>query len=108
MQSLFSSGILKNPPRLLLNYGGPLDIAKVGSGHCDAMFEIHKGFKPRDLAAGLHIAEAGGAFSAVIGGGVIEYSSNRDERRRFIVAATQPLLEEMQSILSAHPMEDGD
>jgi fructose-1,6-bisphosphatase/inositol monophosphatase family enzyme len=43
---------------LVLDYGGMLDIAKVGSGQCDAMIEATSGIVAREYIGGVHIATA--------------------------------------------------
>ena len=54
--------------RLVLDYGGVLDIAKVGSGQCDAMVEVLKGMVAREYVAGVHIARTAGAIATTPSG----------------------------------------
>jgi len=77
--------------RLLINYGGLLDIAKVGSGQCDAMIEVLNGMVAREYVAGVHIAQAAGAVSSTLDGEPIPTLLQRDARSTFIVAATPEL-----------------
>ncbi|MEU4494191.1 inositol monophosphatase family protein [Streptomyces sp. NPDC023998] len=84
--------ICETPPGLTLNYGGPLDIAKVGAGQCDLMLELQKGFSPRDYVAGLHFAQVAGAIAMQPGGAPVPYTSEEGRRVKFIVAANEHLL----------------
>jgi fructose-1,6-bisphosphatase/inositol monophosphatase family enzyme len=84
--------ICRTPPRLTLNYGGPLDLAKVGSGQCDLALELHKGFPPRDYIPGLHFARTAGAVAAQPDGSPVPYLTGPDDRMRFIVAGNRDLL----------------
>lgn len=77
--------------RMLRNYGGLVDIAKVGAGQCDAMVEALKGFVAREYVAGIHIAEAAGAVATTLDGGPIPVLLDRSARCRFVVAATPQL-----------------
>jgi fructose-1,6-bisphosphatase/inositol monophosphatase family enzyme len=84
---------------LLLNYGGLVEIARVGSGHCDAYIEIAKGFPAREYAAGLHIARSAGAVASDLRGNPVPISLNRETRVKFIVAATPELHFELLNTL---------
>lgn len=77
--------------RLVLNYGGLLDIAKVGAGQCDAMIEVINGMVAREYVAGLHIAQAAGATTSTLAGDPIPILLDRDARSTFVVAATPQL-----------------
>jgi fructose-1,6-bisphosphatase/inositol monophosphatase family enzyme len=77
--------------RLVLNYGGMLDIAKVGSGQCDAMVEVLKGMVAREYIAGVHIAQTAGAIATTLSGDPIPVLLNRDARSKFVVAGTRQL-----------------
>ncbi len=90
-----TQALLHGTSALLLNYGGPLDIAKVGSGQCDAVVELGKGFPPRDLVPGLHVAMAAGAVACDEHGKPLGIEIERDARQRFVVAASQQLLDEI-------------
>lgn len=79
--------------KLVLDYGGMLDIAKVGSGQCDAMIEATNGMVAREYIGGVHIATAAGAASSTITGAPIPTLLDRDARSDFIVAATPALHE---------------
>jgi fructose-1,6-bisphosphatase/inositol monophosphatase family enzyme len=87
--------------RMLRNYGGLVDIAKVGAGQCDAMVEVLKGFVAREYVAGLHIAEAAGAVASTLDGGPVPVHLDRSERCKFIVAATPELHHELIQILAS-------
>lgn len=88
---------------MVLNYGGPLDVAKVGSGQCDVMLEFSKGFAPRDLLAGLHFAQCAGAKAAGLDGTPLKYQVDRESRTRFVVAGSAPLLDEVLGLLLPSP-----
>jgi fructose-1,6-bisphosphatase/inositol monophosphatase family enzyme len=87
--------VIEGSAALLLNYGGPLDVAKVGSGQCDAVVELSKGFPPRDLVPGLHFATTAGAVVSDERGKPVELSFEKEDRQKFVVAANQQLLEEI-------------
>jgi fructose-1,6-bisphosphatase/inositol monophosphatase family enzyme len=89
--------------RMLRNYGGLVDIAKVGSGQCDAMVEALKGFVAREYVAGIHIAAAAGAFATTLDGSNIPVLLDRSARCRFVVAGTASLHEEILRLLAARP-----
>lgn len=95
--------ILHTPSSLLLNYGGPLDIAKVGSGQCEAVVESIKGFPPRDLIPGLHIATCAGAVATDLEGNPLSLSFDRDSRATFIVAANAALSEQLLAAVAVAP-----
>ncbi len=82
-------------PKLFLNYGGGLDIAKVGSGQCDAVAEFVRGFKAWDYVAGLHFARSAGAVASTLDGREVPISTSRDARIKFVVAGTPELLVEL-------------
>ncbi len=84
---------------MLRNYGGLVDIAKVGAGQCDAMVEALKGFVAREYVAGVHIAEAAGAVATTLDGEPIPVLLDRSARRRFVVAATPELHDELRRLL---------
>lgn len=77
--------------RLVLDYGGMLDIAKVGSGQCDAMIEVLHGMVAREYVSGLHIAQAAGASSSDLQGKPIPIFLDREAHTTFVVAATPQL-----------------
>jgi fructose-1,6-bisphosphatase/inositol monophosphatase family enzyme len=81
--------------KLVLNYGGMLDIAKVGSGQCDAMVEVLKGMVAREYVPGIHIAETAGAVATTLTGDPVPVLLNRDARSRFVVAGTRALHTEL-------------
>lgn len=83
--------------KLVLNYGGLLDIAKVGAGQCDAMIEVLSGMVAREYIAGLHIAQASGATTSTLTGDPIPVLLDRDARSTFVVAATPQLHAELLS-----------
>lgn len=80
---------------LTLNYGGLLDIAKVGSGQCDAMIEVLSGMVSREYVAGLHIAQTAGAVATTATGRPVPIPLDRDTRSTFVVAATTQLHAEL-------------
>lgn len=81
--------------RLVLNYGGMLDIAKVGAGQCDAMIEVLNGMVAREYVSGIHIAQAAGAATSDLQGEPIPILLDRDARSTFVVAATPQLHAEL-------------
>jgi fructose-1,6-bisphosphatase/inositol monophosphatase family enzyme len=83
--------------KLVMNYGGLLDIAKVGAGQCDAMIEVLNGMVAREYIAGVHIAQAAGATASTLDGRAIPLPLplERDARSTFVVAATPQLHEEL-------------
>ncbi len=81
--------------KLVLNYGGLLDIAKVGTGQCDAMIEVLNGMVAREYIAGVHIAQAAGATTSTLTGDPIPILLDRDARSTFVVAATPQLHAEL-------------
>lgn len=87
--------------KLLLNYGGLLDIAKVGAGQCDAMVEVLKGMVAREYIAGVHIAATAGATATTLSGDPVPVLLERDARSKFVVAATPQLHEELLRLFSA-------
>ena len=86
---------------LVLNYGGLLDIAKVGSGQCDAMIEVLKGFVAREYVAGVHIAQAAGAIATTLDGSPIPIHVDRNAVSKFVVAATRELHSVMLRLFSS-------
>jgi fructose-1,6-bisphosphatase/inositol monophosphatase family enzyme len=86
--------------KLVLNYGGMLDIAKVGSGQCDAMVEVLKGMVAREYIAGIHIAEAAGAVATTLSGDPVPVLFDRDARSKFVVAGTPQLHNEILTMFS--------
>lgn len=84
--------------KLVRNYGGLVDIAKVGAGQCDAMVEVLKGFVAREYVAGIHIAEAAGAVATTLDGQPVPVHLERDARSKFLVAATRELHSELLEI----------
>jgi fructose-1,6-bisphosphatase/inositol monophosphatase family enzyme len=86
---------------MLRNYGGLVDIAKVGAGQCDAMVEVLKGFVAREYVAGIHIAEAAGAVVSTLEGEPVPILLDRSDRCRFVVAATPELHHDLLELFSA-------
>lgn len=84
---------------LWLNYGGPLDIARIATGQVDLFVESDKGFAARDLFPGLHIATSSGAVAASLDGGEFRFRGDTSAKWRFVVAATQELLDEALRLL---------
>ena len=92
---------------MVRNYGGLVDIAKVGSGQSDAMVEVLKGFVAREYVAGVHIATAAGAIASTLDGRPIPVLLERSDRCKFIVAATPQLHEELLRLLSVEAGDSG-
>jgi fructose-1,6-bisphosphatase/inositol monophosphatase family enzyme len=90
-----SRSLLESDAALFLNYGGPLDIAKVGTGQCDGVAESVEGFAPRDLVPGWHIATCAGAVSCKLDGSPLRIDVGEDSRTKFLVAANNELLVQM-------------
>lgn len=88
--------------RMLRNYGGLVDIAKVGAGQCDAMVEALKGFVAREYVAGVHIAETAGAVATTLDGARIPVLLDRSARCRFVVAGTAELHAELCGLINQH------
>lgn len=84
--------------KLVLNYGGMLDIAKVGSGQCDAVVEVLKGMVAREYIAGVHIAQAAGAVASTLTGAPIPVLLERNARSKLVVAGTSALHAELLEI----------
>jgi fructose-1,6-bisphosphatase/inositol monophosphatase family enzyme len=87
---------------MLRNYGGLVDIAKVGSGQCDAMVEALKGFVAREYVAGVHIATAAGAVATTLDGMSVPVLLDRSARCRFVVAGTLELHDELCRLIDQH------
>ena len=85
---------------LLLNYGGPFNIAQVGSGEVDAFIEYEKGFKCIELAAGAHIAKVAGAIVTDIHGNEIKIHPDLQHRTTLIAACTLELHSKLKRILN--------
>jgi fructose-1,6-bisphosphatase/inositol monophosphatase family enzyme len=92
--------VLVSDAMLVLNYGGPLDLAKVGSGQCDGMIEATKGFPPRDFVAGYHIASCAGAVSCSLEGYPLKIDVEEEARTKFLIAGNETLLKEMLLVLA--------
>ncbi len=91
LQALCKLGVDWTAFGLLLNYGGLLEMARVGSGQCDAYIEVVKGFPAREYAAGLHVAQSAGAVASDMGGNPVPVLLDREARAKFLVAATAEL-----------------
>lgn len=77
--------------KMYLNYGGPLDVARIATGQVDVVFEYVRGMAPRDTLAGMHILQSAGG---VIIGGDGERVNGRvfvEGRRKFVAAGTERL-----------------
>jgi fructose-1,6-bisphosphatase/inositol monophosphatase family enzyme len=92
---------------MLRNYGGLVDIAKVGAGQCDAMVEVLKGFVAREYVAGVHIAEAAGAVASTLDGEPIPVLLDRAARAKFVVASTPQLHDELLELFAGMPPTNG-
>jgi fructose-1,6-bisphosphatase/inositol monophosphatase family enzyme len=95
MERLCQSGAPWGACKLVINYGGLLDIAKVGSGQCDAMIEVLKGFVAREYVAGMHIAQAAGAIATTLDRRSVPVHLERNAVSKFVVAATAELHDEL-------------
>ena len=71
--------------------GSMLSLARVGSGEVDAYFDLMKGYKPYDFAAGAFIAQVAGAIVTDEIGKPIRYPRDQNARCKFIAAATPEL-----------------
>lgn len=85
---------------LLLNYGGPFNIAQVGSGEVDVFIEFEKGFKCIELAAGIHIAKVAGAIVTDVYGNEVKIHPDLQHRSTLIAASTLELHHEVLQLLS--------
>jgi fructose-1,6-bisphosphatase/inositol monophosphatase family enzyme len=83
---------------LLLNNGGLLDIAKVGTGQADAYIEVAKGFPGREYAAGLDIALTAGAVASTLERDPVPILLDRAQRIKFVVSATPELHNQMLEV----------
>lgn len=100
----------------VFSFGGSLGSVRVGEGLWDASIEITKGFRPWDFLPGAFIAEGAGATILDLDGSPITFGPEviKDEyieakfegkslencRRKFVVAATRELAEEIVHVLS--------
>jgi myo-inositol-1(or 4)-monophosphatase len=97
--SLLDQRELIKKVKLFFNYGGPLDIARVGEGTVDAFVEFEKGFKIIDYAAGIYIAQMAGAVVTDLHGSEVKLTRDLDARQKFLVSCSQNLHEEILSCL---------
>lgn len=76
---------------LFLNYGGPMDIARVGEGTVDTFLEFQKGFKSIDYIAGIDIAEKAGAIVTDLQGNPLNVKIDLESRQKFLVSANKEI-----------------
>lgn len=100
MLSLLKQKDLISQVSLFLNYGGPLDITKVGAGSVDAFIEFQKGFKVIDFAAGTYIAEASGAIVSDLEGKSITIPRDLNTKQKLLVSCNQELHEVILKLLN--------
>ena len=100
LATLMKHGALLSELGLLLNYGGSLDIAKVGSGLIDVYLELGKGFAPLEYVAGMFIAMTAGAIGTDLTGNEIRPSVDLRARQQFVVSSNPWLHDEVLSHLS--------
>ena len=74
---------------------GMLDMARVAAGQIDAYFDLMLGYKIYDFAAGAFIAEKAGAVVTNEEGRPLRYPRDPTKRTKFIIAATDGLLQDI-------------
>lgn len=85
--------------RRVLNYGGPLDIARVAVGAVDACADPFDGVPAHEYLAGMHILRAVGGHVVDEAGCSLGYPSDRMRRQKFIAAGTTELAEKIADLL---------
>lgn len=88
-----------NRVKLFFNYGGPMDIARVGEGTVDAFVEFEKGFKVIDYAAGIFIAKMAGAIVTDLSGSEIKLPNDLEHRQKLLVSCSEELHQEILGCL---------
>ena len=97
--SLLNQRELIEKVKLLFNYGGPMDIARVGAGTVDAFIEFDKGFKIIDYAAGIFIAKMAGAVVTDLNGTEIKLPRDLEHRQKLLASCSEQLHQEILSSL---------
>jgi len=97
--SLLDQKKLLSKVKLFFNYGGPLDIARVGEGTVDAFIEFEKGFKVIDYSAGIFIAKMAGAVATDLNGLEINLPRELNSRQKFLVSCCEELHKEILNCL---------
>jgi fructose-1,6-bisphosphatase/inositol monophosphatase family enzyme len=87
--------------RFLHTYGGPVDVAKIGSGQWDGMVETVRGFQQRDLVPGFHVAQMAGAQIVGIGGEELRMDYLSESRTKFIAAGSRELLHSLVDLVKS-------
>lgn len=87
---------------LFLNYGGPMDIARVGEGTVDIFLEFQKGFKSIDFVAGIDIAEKAGAVVTDLQGNPFQVKIDLDSRQKFLVSTNKEIHNQILELLSSN------
>jgi len=85
---------------LFLNYGGPMDIARVGEGTVDIFLEFQKGFKCIDYVAGIDITQKSGAIITDLQGYELEPDFDLDGRKKFLVTSNRKLHEQILQLIN--------
>lgn len=84
---------------LFLNYGGPMDIARIGEGTVDIFLEFQKGFKSIDFVAGIDIAEKAGAIATDLQGNPLTVKIDLESRQKFLVSANRETHDQILGLL---------
>jgi len=84
---------------MILNYGGPFNIAQVGSGDVDAFIEFAKGFRCVDFASGAYIAERAGAIVTDMSGRAVVVHPDLNHRSTIIATCTPELHRKLLEII---------
>lgn len=85
---------------LFLNYGGPMDIARIGEGTVDIFLEFQKGFKSIDFVAGIDIAEKAGAVVTDLQGNPFTIKIDLESRQKFLVTTNKEIHNQILDLLS--------
>jgi fructose-1,6-bisphosphatase/inositol monophosphatase family enzyme len=87
---------------LFLNYGGPLDLAKIGCGHVDAFVEVYKGFHPRDFLAGANFLVRRGGYVMDLTGQPLSFDDTSGQRVKFVAACSKELCSQILSLITSN------
>lgn len=101
LMKLFDKRTLFENVGLFFNYGGPLDIARVGEGTVDAYLEFQKGFKPIDFVAGMDIVEKAGGIVTDLKGNKIVISRELEIRQKFLASSCSKLHNEILELYNS-------
>lgn len=100
LETLVKQKDLLEKPKLWLNYGGALEMAKLAEGSIDAFVEFTAGYNSYDYSAGAFIAEKAGAIVTDLDGNPLKVYLKR-QRNKFVMAATSELYEQILHILQS-------